>query len=79
MAKLRSEISPEEGHVNIIGPTTFKTAENQQELRCGVCGDLSFVDEETFRRVTRAIEEGLDNPFMCGDCEDEYDDLAHGG
>ena len=77
MTKLR--ISPEGEQVNITGPTTFKTAENQRELRCGMCGDLYFVDEETFCRVTRAIMEGLDNPFKCGDCEDEYDDLAYEG
>ena len=79
MSKLRSEISSEEEHVNITGPTTFKTAENQQELRCGMCGDIYFVDEETFRRVNRTAVEGLDNPFKCSDCEEEYDDLSYEG
>lgn len=79
MSNLRSAVSPEEEHVARVGPTTFKTPENQHELRCGMCGEAYFVDSETFASVNAAIQEGLDNPFHCEDCEEEYDELAYEG
>ena len=79
MTKLRSAVSPEEERAARVGPTTFKTEENRHELRCGMCGEIYFVDSETFDGVSVAVEAGLDNPFRCEDCEEEYDELAYEG
>lgn len=61
------------------GPTTSKTEHNQHEVRCGMCGSAFYVDEDTFRFVQDAIKSGLDDPFRCSGCKEEYDDLAYEG
>ena len=75
MAKLRSET--EEAQSIFAEPTPHKTAENQREVRCGMCSEGFYVDEVTFNNVSRAIQEGLDNPFLCDACEAECDELAY--
>ena len=61
------------------GPTLFKTERNQREVRCGMCGKPLYVDEESFCFVSEAIKSGLDDPFRCSRCKEEYDDLAYEG
>ncbi|HZJ46977.1 MAG TPA: hypothetical protein VFD63_24580 [Pyrinomonadaceae bacterium] len=61
------------------GPTVFKTERNQHEVRCGMCGKIIYVDEATFSFVGDAIKAGLDNPFRCEVCKEEYDDLVYEG
>lgn len=62
-----------------IGPTSFKTSRNRLEVRCGMCGRSFYVDEETYRYNSEAIESGLDDPYRCEICAEEYDDLAFEG
>ena len=52
---------------------------NEHEVRCGMCARAVDVNEETYRFVSEAIESGLDNPFRCEVCAEEYDDLAYEG
>jgi hypothetical protein len=52
---------------------------SQHEVRCGMCGKTMFVDEETFWFVNDAIKAGLDVPFRCEKCKQEYDDLVYEG
>jgi hypothetical protein len=66
-------------HIATYGPTVFKTERNQHEVRCGMCGRIIYVDEETFSFVADAVKGGLDNPFRCDYCQEEYDDLAYEG
>jgi hypothetical protein len=61
------------------GPTVFKTELNQHEVRCGMCGRTIYTDEETFSFVSDAIKAGLDDPFRCELCKEEYDDLFYEG
>lgn len=44
-----------------------------------MCGGECFVNESVHAAVITAAESGLDNPFMCADCRDEYDELAYEG
>ena len=74
MTTLRSYIDPDQQ--TATGPTSFMTDRNEHEVRCGMCARPGYVDEETFRSVSEAIESGLENPFRCEVCEEEYDDLA---
>ena len=60
-------------------PPVFKTERNQHEVRCGMCGRIIYVEEETFSFVSDAIKAGLDNPFRCASCKMEYDDLVYEG
>ena len=66
-------------HIATFGPTVFKTERNQHEVRCGMCGRTIYVAEETFGFVNEAINAGLDDPFRCELCKEEYDDLAYEG
>ncbi|HEX6732341.1 MAG TPA: hypothetical protein VF074_20150, partial [Pyrinomonadaceae bacterium] len=50
-------------HLAIYGPTAFKTERNQHEVRCGMCGRIIYIEEETFDFVSDAIKAGLDDPF----------------
>jgi len=59
-------------------PTPYATDANRFELRCGMCGEVHYVDGQTFERVNMAARAGLDNPFMCASCE-EYDERAYEG
>lgn len=76
MTSLRSYIDPDQPGAT-EGPTFFRTERNEHEVRCGMCGRIGYVDEETFHFVSDAINAGLDNPFSCEVCEEEYDDLAY--
>jgi hypothetical protein len=77
MTELRSYIDPDQH--TCTGPTFFMTERNEHEVRCGMCSRTGYVDDETYRVVSDAIESGRDNPFLCEVCEEEYDDLAHEG
>jgi len=60
-------------------PTWLMTERNKYEAHCGVCAKPVYVDEETFCFTREAIESGLDNPFRCEHCAEEYDDLVFEG
>ena len=71
--RLRSTEQPNQ----VIGPTRFRKGPNQSELTCTSCGDLYFVDDNSFDEAMSAMEMGLENPFSCEDCEAEREELAH--
>jgi hypothetical protein len=79
MTRFRSAVSHEGEYAVSSGPTRLRTEVNAHELRCGVCGDVYFVNPETLEGVNTAVRAGLDNPFRCEDCEEEYDELAYEG
>jgi hypothetical protein len=77
MTTLRSFIDPDQQ--TPTGPTSFLTEQNEYEVRCGMCARTIFVDEETYSFASDGTKSGLDNPFRCEVCADEYDDLAYEG
>ena len=77
MTILQSQFDPDKQLA--AGPTSFMTEQNGHEVRCGMCARAVYVDDETHRFVSKAIESGLDNPFRCEVCAEEYDDLAYEG
>jgi hypothetical protein len=62
-----------------IGAASNMTDNNQHEVRCGMCAKELYVDDEGYRLYMDAINSGLDNPFRCEVCNEEYDDLAYEG
>ena len=78
MTTLRSYIDQ-----NQPGPPPAAAAimsdENRHEVRCGMCARELYVDNEGYRLYMEAINSGLDNPFRCEMCTEEYDDLAYEG
>lgn len=77
MTTLRSYIDQNEQAP--IAATSIMTDENQYEVRCGMCARELYVDEESHRLYSEALISGLDNPFRCEVCSEEYDDLAYEG
>ena len=67
------------GHQLPITATSVMTDENQHEVRCGMCARELYVDEESSKLYSEALTSGLDNPFRCEVCSEEYDDLAYEG
>lgn len=72
-------VTPQKSEPNKPGPTSFMTERNEHEVRCGMCSRPFYVDDETYRYVSEAIESGLDDPYRCKVCAEEYDDLAYEG
>lgn len=58
---------------------SIMTDENQHEIRCGMCARELYVDEDAYGYYSEALMSGLDNPFRCEVCNEEYDDLAYEG
>lgn len=77
MERLRSEYDAD--RIAAPGPSRFKSNANPYEVRCGMCGRISFVDDVTFQGIKAATEAGLDYAFSCTECQDEYDELAYEG
>ncbi len=53
------------------------TERNQFDVYCDMCGEAFYVDEITFEKVSTALREGYDNPFVCDDCRDELGERAY--
>jgi len=75
--RLRSTLNPEEQPDLVDGPTTYRKGPNQSELVCGFCNGTYYVDDVMVRQAMSAMEEGLDNPFCCDECEAEYEEMSH--
>lgn len=75
--RLRSTLNPEEQTNVVAGPTRYRKGPNQAMLICGNCNEIYFVDDVAFRQAVWAMEEGLDNPFRCDECEAEYEETSH--
>jgi hypothetical protein len=77
MSTLHSYTEP--GKPLLIAPSSTMTDEQQHEVRCGMCARELYVDDEGYRLYMEAIDSGLDNPFRCEVCNEEYDDLVYEG
>ena len=75
---LRSYVDQNQQHT-FAPPTAMMTDRTQHEVRCGMCAKELYVDDEGYHRYLEAIGSGLNNPFRCEVCSEEYDDLAYEG
>ena len=62
-----------------IAATAVMTDTHHHEVRCGMCARELYVDEEAHKLYTEALIAGLDNPFRCEVCSEEYDDRVFAG
>lgn len=76
--KLRKEIDADLNEEKGL-PTRVRTEQNQHEIPCSICFQNYFVDNVTYENVTRGVEMGRDNPFVCTDCQVAYDEAANEG
>ena len=77
MPTLRSYI--DQNQQKTLVPASIMTDDTQHEVRCGMCARELYVDDEGYRLYMEAMNSGLDNPFRCELCNEEYDDLAYEG
>ena len=56
--------------------TELKTQSNVHGISCSLCNRTYYTDNSTFEGISRAIEEGLDNPFICDRCSAEDAEFA---
>ena len=77
MTILRSNVDP--NALPVTAPTSFIPERVENEVRCGMCARTINVDDETYHFGIEAIDSGLDNPFRCEVCAEEYDDLSYEG
>jgi uncharacterized protein YlaI len=61
---------------NQFNPSLYKTDKNTNRVYCGMCGGIYFVDDAVYNAIIKAIKETTESPFLCQDCQDEYDALA---
>jgi hypothetical protein len=74
--KLKEEIDADRAE-NYVSVTYYRNGQNKYEINCGLCNKTLYTDKETSERIYRSIEQGLDNPFLCNECEREFEDLAN--
>lgn len=74
--RLREEIDGDRIE-NYVGVTDFRTDQNRNEINCRECNKTFYADAETSDGIYRAMEQGLDNPFLCDDCQREYEETAY--
>ncbi len=63
---------------NIELPTTEPTKINTHPVYCGICGGKFFVGDVAIGHFNNVVEMSLENPFVCEDCESDYEDMSHG-
>ncbi|MGB5012574.1 MAG: hypothetical protein WBO68_00985 [Pyrinomonadaceae bacterium] len=56
--------------------TDFRSGVNQFEVYCRACGKVFYTDRDNSAHIGESIEQGLDNPFLCEDCELDYEETA---
>ena len=76
MANLRSQLDPDQNPA-LQSPSSFQTERNHFQVKCGLCNALFYVDEGVYQFAMEGMELGLENPFKCDDCEQEYDELSY--
>lgn len=57
--------------------TYYINDQNKYEINCGACNKTLYADKDTSERIYRSIRQGLESPFLCDDCQWEYDELAY--
>ena len=62
---------------NLVTVTDYMTDQNKYEISCGPCFKTLYADRQTSEGLLRSIEQGLDNPFMCNDCQLELEEEAY--
>ena len=77
MSTVRTYVDPKVR--GLLTADSIMTDETQHEVRCGMCARELYVDDEGYRLYMEAMKSGLDNPFRCELCSEEYDDLVYEG
>jgi len=76
MVKVKEELDANRAEA-AMQATRYPTDRNQFDVYCDMCGEVFFVNEMTFEKISAALREGFDNPFICDDCRNELGETAY--
>lgn len=76
MTRLRSEYDADRQRRHV--PKEFETAEHRFEVPCSLCGTKYYFDENGKLDLEVAMTDADENPFICVECETDYEAAAHG-
>ena len=76
MVKVKEELDANRAET-AMQATRHPTDRHEFDVYCDMCGEVFFVDEITFEKISLALREGFDNPFICDDCQDELGETAY--
>lgn len=57
----------------------FPVGDRQSPVTCGICGTTRYAAREFAEKISHAIAEGIDTPFVCSKCARDEEELAHAG
>lgn len=72
---LREEVDADLAEKDVVF-TEYKTARNAHEVYCGDCNRTLYADRETSEKLHRSMGHFRNNPLLCDECRQEYEDLA---
>ena len=76
MVKVKEELDENRAEA-AMQAAKYPTEKNQYDVFCDMCGEIFYVDEITFEKISAALREGFENPFVCDDCRDELGERAY--
>lgn len=76
MQRMRHEFDADRQNEQL--PKIFETAEHHFEVPCSMCGTKYYFDANGKLELEIAMTGAGENPFVCIDCEESYEDAAHG-
>ena len=76
MQGIKEEFDPDRKE-NYVSITDFVTEQNKYEVSCGKCDKVFYADKGTFENINRAVEQGLDNSFLCENCRRKREEAAY--
>lgn len=76
MQRMRHEFDADRQRRHL--PKEFETAEHHFEVPCSLCGTKYYFDANGKLDLEIAMTDADENPFVCVECEEEYEDAAHG-
>jgi hypothetical protein len=62
---------------NYVKYCDHETDLNRNEIFCATCAKRFYADDAAFEQFSRAVENDLDNPFVCDDCLEENNESAY--
>ncbi len=60
-----------------IRVSRLTTDDNRFEINCSICNQVYYTDVESIAQMNRTVELGLDNPFVCEECAENYEVMSH--
>jgi hypothetical protein len=67
------ELTPMSWKTMLVSRISTKPLRNN----CRDCNRTFYADREASESIYRSIEQELDNPFLCNDCQQDYDESAY--